>query len=130
MSCPQEYTINRTWTATDACGNSSTCAQVITVDDSTPPMAICQNITVHLDENGMATITPEDIDNGSTDNCSDNLDLAIDISSFDCDDFTEEVQPIANGLIISEYVEGSSNNKAIEIYNGTGAAINLANSWI
>jgi hypothetical protein len=125
MSCPQEYTINRTWTATDACGNSSTCAQVITVDDSMPPMAICQNITVHLDENGMATITPEDIDNGSTDNCSDNLDLAIDISSFDCDDFTEEVQPIANGLIISEYVEGSSNNKAIEIYNGTGAAINL-----
>jgi phage tail protein X len=130
MSCPQEYTINRTWTATDACGNSSTCAQVITVDDSMPPMAICQNITVHLDENGMATITPEDIDNGSTDNCSDNLDLAIDISSFDCDDFTEEVQPIANGLIISEYVEGSSNNKAIEIYNGTGAAINLANSWL
>ena len=29
-------------------------------------------------------------------------------------------------LFISEYIEGSSNNKAIEIYNGTGAAINLA----
>ena len=28
-------------------------------------------------------------------------------------------------LLISEYVEGSSNNKAIEIYNGTGAAVNL-----
>ena len=28
-------------------------------------------------------------------------------------------------LIISEYVEGSSNNKAIEIYNGTGAAVDL-----
>lgn len=28
-------------------------------------------------------------------------------------------------LFISEYIEGSSNNKAIEIYNGTGAAINL-----
>ena len=26
------------------------------------------------------------------------------------------------GVIISEYVEGSSNNKALEIYNGTGAA--------
>ena len=25
-------------------------------------------------------------------------------------------------LLISEYVEGSSNNKAVEIYNGTGAA--------
>lgn len=29
-------------------------------------------------------------------------------------------------LLISEYVEGSSNNKAIEIYNGTGAAVDLA----
>jgi hypothetical protein len=28
-------------------------------------------------------------------------------------------------LIISEYVEGSSNNKAIEIFNGTGASIDL-----
>lgn len=28
-------------------------------------------------------------------------------------------------LFISEFVEGSSNNKAIEIYNGTGAAIDL-----
>jgi predicted extracellular nuclease len=28
-------------------------------------------------------------------------------------------------LFISEYIEGTSNNKAIEIYNGTGAAIDL-----
>lgn len=28
-------------------------------------------------------------------------------------------------LIISEYVEGSSNNKAIEIYNGTGESVSL-----
>ncbi|BAU09037.1 hypothetical protein CEN41_24170 [Fischerella thermalis CCMEE 5330] len=26
-------------------------------------------------------------------------------------------------LFFSEYIEGSSNNKALEIYNGTGAAI-------
>ena len=29
-------------------------------------------------------------------------------------------------LFFSEYVEGSSNNKALEIYNGTGSAVNLA----
>ncbi|HET7802457.1 MAG TPA: lamin tail domain-containing protein, partial [Humibacillus xanthopallidus] len=29
-------------------------------------------------------------------------------------------------LFISEYVEGSSNNKAIEIYNGTGATVNMS----
>lgn len=31
----------------------------------------------------------------------------------------------AGDLILSEYVEGSSNNKALEIFNGTGAAIDL-----
>jgi predicted extracellular nuclease len=29
-------------------------------------------------------------------------------------------------LFISEYIEGSSNNKALEIYNGTGAAVDLS----
>ena len=32
----------------------------------------------------------------------------------------------ATSLFFSEYVEGSSNNKALEIYNGTGAAVDLA----
>src|SRR5262245_13246512 len=34
--------------------------------------------------------------------------------------------PVPAELFISEYIEGSSNNKALEIYNGTGAAIDLA----
>ncbi len=33
-------------------------------------------------------------------------------------------------FIISEYVEGSRNNKAIELFNGTGAEINLQNYFI
>ena len=32
----------------------------------------------------------------------------------------------AGDLFFSEYIEGSSNNKALEIYNGTGAAVDLA----
>jgi uncharacterized protein len=32
----------------------------------------------------------------------------------------------ADELFFSEYIEGSSNNKALEIYNGTGAAVNLS----
>ncbi len=38
-------------------------------------------------------------------------------------------QPVAaasSELFFSEYIEGSSNNKALEIYNDTGAAIDLA----
>ncbi|OLS40007.1 endonuclease [Bacillus sp. MRMR6] len=33
----------------------------------------------------------------------------------------------ANDLIFSEYVEGTSNNKAIEIYNGSGKSVDLKN---
>ena len=42
--------------------------------------------------------------------------------------FTTSIVGIAQttDLIISEYIEGSSTNKYIEIYNGTGASVNLA----
>lgn len=40
--------------------------------------------------------------------------------------YEETGAPMAD-LIISEYVEGSSNNKAIELYNGTNATIDLSN---
>ncbi len=41
----------------------------------------------------------------------------------------QPAQPVkaagAAGLFFSEYIEGSSNNKALEIYNGTGAPVDL-----
>jgi hypothetical protein len=36
------------------------------------------------------------------------------------------VAGVATDLFISEYIEGSSNNKALEIFNGTGAAVDLS----
>ena len=48
-----------------------------------------------------------------------------------------QVQPVeayTEDLFFSEYIEGSSYNKALEIYNGTGAAVDLAaggyNIWM
>ncbi|MEP6647242.1 MAG: hypothetical protein ABJC12_09130 [Saprospiraceae bacterium] len=46
------YTINRLWIATDACGNSSTCIQTISVHDVTPPVITCpSNLTILFSEN-------------------------------------------------------------------------------
>ena len=57
------------WTYNDGEGNIVTQNQNVVIDDTTPPTVITQDITVELDEDGDAVITPEMIDNGSTDNC-------------------------------------------------------------
>ena len=44
--CPGSFTLTRTWTATDRCGNSSAAAQVITVTDTTPPVVSASDETV------------------------------------------------------------------------------------
>ena len=36
--CAGEYSVTRTWTATDACGNTSTASQTINVIDVTAPV--------------------------------------------------------------------------------------------
>jgi len=47
------------------------------------PTAICQSITVSLDNDGEATITPAEVDNGSSDECGiDNMTLSQ--TDFDC----------------------------------------------
>ena len=38
----------------------------------------------------------------------------------------QSASAMATELFFSEYIEGSSNNKALEIFNGTGAAVDLA----
>jgi uncharacterized protein len=40
--------------------------------------------------------------------------------------FSGGANAASSELFFSEYIEGSSNNKALEIYNGTGAAVDLA----
>ncbi|MBR9916011.1 MAG: T9SS type A sorting domain-containing protein [Algicola sp.] len=81
--CGDTGTITRTWTATDACNNETSCVQVITIIDTTAPTAICQDITIQLGDNESVSITPSQIDNGSNDICG-NVTLAIDQSVFTC----------------------------------------------
>ncbi|MCF8237347.1 MAG: T9SS type A sorting domain-containing protein [Saprospiraceae bacterium] len=84
--CLDTYILTRTWTATDDCNNAITHTQQIQVQDTTVPDPLCQDREIFLDENGIATITPGEVDNGSTDNCDVQLDLSLSKTSFDCDD--------------------------------------------
>ena len=58
-----------------------------------PPVAICQDITVDLNaDDGTVTITPEQINNGSTDATGGtDITLTLDIDNFDCADFGENI---------------------------------------
>lgn len=58
-----------TYTATDQTGNTATCSHTVTIEDNSPPVALCKNIGVEL-INGLATITSADINDGSYDNCA------------------------------------------------------------
>jgi hypothetical protein len=50
-TCPEEHTIARIWTATDACGNRSSCTQTISVVDTTPPViSRAPDLTIECNE--------------------------------------------------------------------------------
>lgn len=74
-TCASQYSFTRTWTVTDACGNTTTQQQIIAVSDNTPPQLTCpSDITV---------ATPDDIPHAdlssitATDNCSSSENITI-----------------------------------------------------
>jgi len=77
---------NVTLSVSDVNGNIGTCIAVVTVEEENAvPVAVCSNLTVPLQQDGTATITPDQVDGGSTgDGCVNGLTL--DISTFDCSD--------------------------------------------
>jgi hypothetical protein len=58
-----------TLTVADAAGNTASCTATVTVEDSAPPLAVCRDVTVTLDNSGTAFLSVADVDNGSSDNC-------------------------------------------------------------
>ncbi len=83
FDCTHIGTNNVVLTVTDNNSNSDTCNAVVTVQDNIPPTVVCQNITVQLDATGNVTITPAQIDNGSTDACG-IATTVLDNTTFDC----------------------------------------------
>ncbi len=75
-----------TLTIVDVAGNTSTGTATIEVVDNQSPVISVQNVVVFLDENGTATIAPQMLDGGSSDNCS-IAEQTIDVASFTCANF-------------------------------------------
>ena len=72
-----------TATATDECGNSADCSFNVTVNDTEGPNAVCQDITVYLDQLGLVFVTAADIDGGSSDACG-NVTISTNTFAFGC----------------------------------------------
>src|SRR5439155_508187 len=83
FDCSNVGTNAITLTVTDVNGNSATCTATVTVIDSVAPVAVARDLTVQLDATGHATITPAQINNGSSDACG-IASLSLDKTSFDC----------------------------------------------
>ncbi len=80
-----------TLTAMDASGNSSSCTATVTVVDDLAPVVACQDATLELDQNGLASLSVLDIDGGSSDNCS-IASMSLDRYDFDTSDIgTQQV---------------------------------------
>jgi len=94
---------NRTLTITPVAGQTGSTAISVTLNDgqtvnndsiftfnliigdSIPPVAVCQNIQVQLDAAGNGSITPAQVDNGSSDNCG-IQQITLSQSQFTCAD--------------------------------------------
>jgi hypothetical protein len=72
-------------TVTDGSWNAASCNTTVTVTDNAKPTVLCKNIIINLDDTGNAVITPDDINNGSTDNCG-IATMTLDRTEFSCED--------------------------------------------
>ncbi len=80
-------------------GSANSCTSSIIVEDNIAPQIIGQDLTVSLDANGQAIITPAMVDNGSFDVCSglDPNSLTLSQTTFDINDVGQMITVILTG---------------------------------
>ncbi|MDT0606832.1 T9SS type A sorting domain-containing protein [Croceitalea rosinachiae] len=73
---------------TDTAGNATSCEVLITVMDTIAPTVLTRDISLILDDTGIAQLSPEFVDNGSFDNCT-IADMQLDVTDFTLDNIGE-----------------------------------------
>ncbi len=70
-----------TWTYEDQVGNSFIQTQIISIEDTIAPIVNPKNLVIEIEEGRSESITPEEVDAGSTDNCGP-VFLSLDKNTF------------------------------------------------
>lgn len=107
-----------TWTFDDGNGQSVTANQNIIIDDTVAPISITKNITITVG----STITENDIDNGSSDNCG--------ISTMSLSKYTFNTVGIETITLTVTDFKGnfSSETAQVTVENTLGTGINTKNN--
>jgi extracellular elastinolytic metalloproteinase len=104
FTCLDLGTNNVDVSAANSAGASTSGVAVVNVIDNLSPTAIGQNITVNLAGNSSVSITADDVDNGSSDNCS--FTLSIDVNTFTA---------TGNYPVVLTITDGSGNEDMITV---------------
>jgi hypothetical protein len=109
--CPYNYTLSRTWTATDNCGNFDLQTQILTVQDTTAPQLACAFESV-LDDEGTDEAGDEDQDEyvdglftirySGTDNCDANPTINGCLDLYGNDESCDDEDPDFIGFPVSK----------------------------
>jgi hypothetical protein len=90
-------------TVTDASSNVGTCESIVTVLDDEDPVATCKTATVQLDGSGSGTVTSDQVNLGSSDNCG--FTLTVTPNTFDCTDLGTN-----NVVVVATDPSGNTDN--------------------
>lgn len=112
-------------TATDEYGNANSVIVTVNVYDILPPTPVYHSVyDIYLGSNGLATITPNQIDNGSTDQCSNNITFGLSQTQFNCNDIgTMPVQ----FTVTDDYNNDTTVNVFVTVYDTISADIHTRN---
>jgi len=85
--CPGTYVLTRTWTARDRCGNESSCTQLVTAEDTTPPTVDAGALVSCLwpPNHGFVDIG---LSAAASDNCAAPGDIVLSVTSVTSDEAT------------------------------------------
>ena len=116
-----ETTTTVTWTVTDSSGNIATATQLVTMINALAPTAICNDISLTLEE-GIAVISALDIDDGSYDQCGE-VELSISQTEFD-------ESHIGDNTVILTVTDNSGNTSTCEATVTVEAGLNTDENYL